>query len=147
MYFSCGCTTCRCQKQQNAVQLETDSSSQNESPHEEELELLRVGNELRLEGSSMRQVFSAGKSGRLGGIVEKNDRLNAWACAKLRDCYSEVEQEDEDRKSAAKLILQQGTDFSRLIVVPVEGQGGVTLSYVCPHCHRYAHEDCIWWVP
>ena len=30
--------------------------------------------------------------------------------------------------------------------MPIEGQGGVTLSYVCPHCHRYPLEDYIWWV-
>ena len=28
----------------------------------------------------------------------------------------------------------------------VEGQGGVTLSYVCPHCHRVPREDYIWWI-
>ena len=26
-----------------------------------------------------------------------------------------------------------------------KGREGVTLSYVCPHCHRYALEDNIWW--
>ena len=25
-----------------------------------------------------------------------------------------------------------------------EGRRGVTLSYVCPHCHRCPLEDCIW---
>ena len=30
--------------------------------------------------------------------------------------------------------------------MPVEGQGGVTLSHVCPHCHRFHLEDHIWWV-
>ena len=34
----------------------------------------------------------------------------------------------------------------RRINVPVQVQGFVTLSYVCPHCHRYPLEDCIWWV-
>ena len=37
-------------------------------------------------------------------------------------------------------------DFLRRIVVPVEAQGGVTLSYVCPHCHRFPLEDHIWCV-
>ena len=26
------------------------------------------------------------------------------------------------------------------------GQGGVTLPYVCPHCHRFPLEDYIWWI-
>ena len=39
-----------------AVQLETDSSWQHESPLKEELELLRLGSDLRLKGSLMRQA-------------------------------------------------------------------------------------------
>ena len=25
-------------------------------------------------------------------------------------------------------------------------RGGVTLSYVCPHCHRFPLEDYTWWI-
>ena len=28
----------------------------------------------------------------------------------------------------------------------VKGDGGVTLSYVCPHCHRFPLEDNMWWI-
>ena len=85
-----------------------------------------------------------------------SDTLNAWTSEKLRECYSEVAQEDEQRKSIVQLILQKSTHFLRRIFVPVEGQGGVTVSYVCPHCHRFSsrHGDgkkkrktnqCNWW--
>ena len=40
-------------------------------------------------------------------------------------------------------------DFLRMIIVLIEGQGGVTLSYVCPHCNRYPrghHIVCVWCV-
>ena len=60
------------EEEAKVVQVETDSSWQNESPFKEELELLRMGNDLRLEGSSMRQAFKAGNSGRLGGISGKS---------------------------------------------------------------------------
>ena len=50
-----------------------------------------------------------------------------------------------DSKSVVQKILQKSTNFLRRVVVPVEGQGGVTLSYVCPQCHRYPLEDCNWW--
>ena len=43
-------------------------------------------------------------------------------------------------------VLQKRTDFWERIIVPVGGQGGVTLSFVCPHCHRHPLEDYIWWV-
>ena len=39
-----------------------DSSWQSESPCKEELETLPEGNDLRLEGSSVRQAFKAGKA-------------------------------------------------------------------------------------
>ena len=39
-------------------------------------------------------------------------------------------------RSLYRIFLRKSTDFLRRIIVPVEGQGGVTLSYVCPHCHR-----------
>ena len=40
----------------------------------------------------------------------KSGKLNAWTSAKLRECYSEVEQEDEERKSIVQQILQKNTD-------------------------------------
>ena len=60
-----------------------------------------------------------------------------------RECYNVVEQEDEDLQSIVQEILRTRTDFLRRIIVPVEGQGGVTSSYFCPHCHRLPLEDCI----
>ena len=48
-------------------------------------------------------------------------------------------------RSLYRIFLRKSTDFLRRIIVPVEGQGGVTLSYVCPHCHRFPLEDHIWW--
>ena len=64
----------------------------------------------------------------------------------MREGYNEVEQEDEDRQSIVQDILRESTDFLRRIIVPVEGQGGVTLSYVWSHSGRLLLEDHIWWV-
>ena len=111
----------------------------NMRPFQEELELLRHSKDLRFEGSLMRQAFCAGKSGDWGNFLE-NEGLSAWTSVKVRECHSEVEQEDDGRKSIAQQILYNSTDFLRRIIVPVEGQGGITLSYVCPIAHY------IWWV-
>ena len=46
----------------------------------------------------------------------------------FRECFSEVEQEDEERKSIAQQILQN-TDFLRRVIVPVEEHGEVTFSF------------------
>ena len=48
--------------------------------------------------------------------------------------------EDDDRKSTVKQILHKSTDLLRRIIAPVGGQGGVTLSYVCLHCHETREE-------
>ena len=76
----------------------------------------------------------------------KSDMFNVWTTAMLQECCSEVEQEDDERKSIVQQILQKSTDFLRRIMVPVGGQRGVTGSYVCPYCHWYPLDENIWWV-
>ena len=44
---------------------------------------------------------------------------------KVRDCYNQVEQEDDGRQSNVEDILRKSTDFLRRIIVPVDGPGGV----------------------
>ena len=95
-----------------------------------------MGNDLRLEGSLMRQAFEAGKSGDWTDFLE-HDRLSVWTGVK-------VEQMDEDPKSMAQLILQKTTDFLRIIIAPNDGLGGVTLWYARLHCQRYPLGDYIW---
>ena len=59
---------------------------------------------------------------------------------KLKGSYHLARREDDQRRSLVQQVWQKRIDFPRRIIVPVEGQG-VTLSYVCPHCHRYPRED------
>ena len=47
-----------------------------------------------------------------------------------------MKQDDDLCKSIVQQILQKSTEMRR-IIVPIEGQGGVTLSRVSPQCHRY----------
>ena len=65
---------------------------------------------------------------------------------KVRECYNEVEAEDEFRLSIKQDILRQSTDFLWGIIVPTGGVEGVTLSYVWPHGHCFPLVDCFWWV-
>ena len=37
------------------------------------------------------------------------------------------------------------TDYLQRIIAPAGGQGGVTMSYVCPHCNSFQMEDYVWW--
>ena len=85
-----------------------------------------MGSNLLLEGSLMRQAFKARKAGGWAQFL-RHYTFSARSSVNLRECHSEVEQADEDRKSIAQLVLLKGTDFRRQIIAPVEGQGGVTL--------------------
>ena len=112
---------------------DTIGSRQKEWPNTEELELLReVMDDLRFDGSLMRQPLAAGKLGDWAGFLE-DEKLSVRASVKVRECHNEVEQEDEIRKTVAQQILQKNTDFLRRIIVPVEGQGGGLHCRVCAH--------------
>ena len=43
-------------------------------------------------------------------------------------------------------IVLGSTDYLRRIVAPFGGQGGVTMSYLCPHCNSFPLEDYVWCV-
>ena len=53
---------------------------------------------------------------------------------------------DIGRLGIAQEILRKSKDFLRRIIAPVDGMGGVTLSYVCPNCNCFPLDDYIWWV-
>ena len=102
------------------------------SPYKEQPEPFRGVRDLRSDGSLMCQAFKAGKAGDWAEFPN-NDKLSFWASVQVREFYSQMEQIDEDRRNIAQLVLLESTDFLKRIIVPVEGHGGVTLSYVCTH--------------
>ena len=91
----------------------------------------------------MRKASRAGTEGDWEEFL-RNAIFSAWTSVKVRECHTEAGQKEADRKSVASKILQKSADFLRRINVPVEGQEGVTMSYVCPHCHQHPIEDYIW---
>ena len=64
---------------------------------------------------------------------------------KVMACHEKVESEDMGPPSITQAILRKSTDFLRRIIAPIGGVGGVTLSYVCPHCHCFPLEDYYIW--
>ena len=58
----------------------------------------------------------------------------------------EVEQNNPGPTEHCAGDLPKSADFPKRIIVPVGGQVGVTLSLVCPLCHRFPIEDNIWLV-
>ena len=49
--------------------------------------------------------------------------------------------DDAEKVSIEQEITLRSTDCLRRIIAPVGGQGGVTTSYLCPHCNSFLLED------
>ena len=96
-------------------------------------DLLRAVRDWGLDGSLMRQALAPRKLGDWADFLE-NKKVSVWASVKVRECNSEVEQEDEHRKTIAQQIVHRSTDFLRRIIVPVRrARRG--------HCHRFPIDD------
>ena len=103
-------------------------SWQDESTYREEIETLR------LDGSLILQAI---KARRLVGVVEK---LQAQCVDESED--TEVRPRSEARGRRAEEHLAADSTSER--PPPVGGQGGVTVSYVCPHCHCFPLDYTCW---
>ena len=62
----------------------------------------------------------------------------------IREACEKVVKEEAGRLGIVWEIHRKSTDFLRLIIAPVGGREGVTLSYICPHCNSFTLEDYIW---
>ena len=76
--------------------------------------------------------------GKLPGKIPKSGKL--VLSTQERECYDEVEAEDEGRLSIAQDILRESTVCLRTFLAPNDGATSFTLSYVCPHCHCFPLE-------
>ena len=69
-----------------------------------------------------------------------------WFLERICEASEKAAKDEAASLSVVQGILLRSTDFLRRIIAPVGGQGGVTLSYVCPRCNSFSLEDHIWWV-
>ena len=67
------------------------------------------------------------------------------AFERIREALEKVTKDEAGSLSVVQGILLKSTDFLRRIIAPAGGQGGVTLSYLCPHCNSFPLEDYVWW--
>ena len=62
---------------------------------------------------------------------------------KIKEAFELVAQDEAEKMSSVQEIMLKSTDYLRRIIAPVGGQGGVTMSYLCPNCntpHRARHQ-------
>ena len=107
------------------------------SPFEEVLEQVNGSSDTYCDAYMMLRASYAVETGSWEGFKEAfrdTGEISEWAFDRIKEAYDKVASEDVGRLSIAQDILRKSTDFLRRVLAPVDGVGGITLSYVCPHC-------------
>ena len=97
----------------------------------------------------MKHGFFALKSGEWEenkNSVRKEVNVTEWAFDRIKEAFEKVAKDGAKKLSIVQEIMIRSTDYLRRIIAPAERQGGVTMSYLCPHCNSFPMEDYIWWV-
>ena len=71
-------------------------------------------------------------------------KASEWAFDRIKEAFEKVAQDEIEKVSIVQEIMLGSTDYLRRIVARVGGQGGVTMSYLCPHCNSFPLEDYVW---
>ena len=53
-----------------------------------------------------------------------------------KEAFEKVAKDEARKLSTVQEIMIRSTDYLRHIIAPAVRQGGVTMSYSCPHCSR-----------
>ena len=74
----------------------------------------------------------------MGGI-QRNFKVEVsateWSFERIREAFEKMAKDEAGSLSIVQGIMLKSTDFVRRIIAPAGGQGGVTLSCLCPHCN------------
>ena len=73
-------------------------------------------------------------------------KASEWTLDRIKEAFEQVAQDEAENVSIVQEIMLRSTDYLRRIIAPVGGQGGVTMSFLCPHCNSFPLEDYVWWV-
>ena len=65
---------------------------------------------------------------------------------RIKEAFDLVAQDETEKMSIVQEIILRSTDFLWRIISPAGGQGGDTMSYLCPKCNSFPLEDYVWWV-
>ena len=60
-------------------------------------------------------------------------KATEWAFDRIKESFEKVTKDEARKLSAVQEIMIRST-------------GGVTMSYLCPHCNSFPMEDYVWWV-
>ena len=97
----------------------------------------------------MKKGFTALKNGTWEECKEtfkEKMKASEWALDRMKEAFDLVARDEAEKMSIVQEILLRSMDFLRRIIAPVGGQGGVTMSYLCPNCNSFPLKDYVWWV-
>ena len=61
----------------------------------------------------------------------------------IQESFEKVAKDEARKLSTVQEVMLRSTDYVRRIIAPPAGQGGVTMSWLCPHCNRFPEEEAI----
>ena len=64
-------------------------------------------------------------------------KASEWAFDRIKEAFEQVAQDEAEKVRIVQEIMIRSTDCLRCIIAPVGGQGGVAMSYLCPHCNSF----------
>ena len=73
-------------------------------------------------------------------------KATEWAFDRMKVAFEQVAKDEARKLSTVQEIMKRSTDRFRRIISPAGRQGGVTMSYLCPHCNSFPKEEFVWWV-
>ena len=97
----------------------------------------------------MKKGFTALKNGNWEedkDTFRRKLKASEWAFDRIEEAFEKVAQDEAEKVSIVQEIMLRSTDNLRRIIAPAGGQGGVTVSLLCPHCNSFTLEDNVWWV-
>ena len=59
-------------------------------------------------------------------------KASEWTFDRIEEAFELVAQHEAEKMSIVQEIMLRSTDHLRRVIAPVGGQGGVTMSYLCP---------------
>ena len=71
-------------------------------------------------------------------IFREKMKTSEWACDRTKEASDLVAQDEARKVSIVEEIMLRSTDYLRRIIASVGGQGGVTMSYLCPHRNSFS---------
>ena len=86
--------------------------------------------------TNMKKGFTALKNGTWVEYKEtfrKEMKASEWAFDMIKEAFKLVAQDETENMSVVQEIMFKSTDYLRRTTAPVGGQGGVTMSYLCPN--------------